>query len=162
MRDKNTKEVSVYMPEILYYIVKSVADNRDTSVSSMINEILIENIKGKTVLSITDKKIIEQMNKEIEINKLKYLRSKSAEKLNFLSNIKKQLHRFVQTGQHLSPELKNNLELSLNIARINEWNDEVRQIELMIKRCEEKRIVDTRKNEIEYEKKFIGKGANLK
>ncbi len=149
--------ISVRMSYFLIDTIKHVAEKKGVNMSDLVNEIILNSLEKYKELTPLDKQLIQAKNKECIADKYKYLRSKSAERLNFMKNIRKQMIHFNSKDKN---QIINNLNLSLKIAKVNKWNTEsnyLKELILKIKNNEKMIIFDSAEPVIEYKKKFRGK-----
>ena len=161
------KQIKAYIPNFLKIIIMRCADDRNISESDFIGKLLIENVDKYAELSAIEKRVIDLKKFDINSDMLKYIRSKSAEKLNFIRNIKKQMWHFSSDKQHLNEkEIIRNMKLNYEIAQINGWKQEAKTIKQFLKGIKNrnldidlsgvtnmKQLMD-KKGEFEMRKKF--------
>lgn len=124
IKNRQNSELRVFVPDFIKGLISQQSKKRRISESSFVQKILLEHIQEYADLTETEQKFVELSKLELEANLIKYIRSKSAERLTFLNNIKKQMRYFSNNSISNKKELINNIELSLKLAKLYEWEEE--------------------------------------
>lgn len=126
--------LSIVVPVFFQQALQRNANKRMESLSDFAGKILIENFEDYAELDKNEKIAIGLKKNDYRADMFKYIRSKSAERLNFLKNVRKQIINFSQNPQLVDKkEILHNLALSREIAKINEWHKERKVIGKIIK-----------------------------
>lgn len=121
--------------EFIKNILQENAKEKMCDLGDVVNEIVIKNLQNHLKLTKLESEIVEEKKKELEANKYKYLRSRNAEKLNFIKNIKKQFIMFAQNRKNIiKKDLIYNMRLNLEIAKANGWINEIKIIKSLLKK----------------------------
>jgi len=88
-------------------------------------------------LTKTEKEFVRLKKIEQETEMLKYIRSKNAEKINFLKNIKKQIFMFAQLRDNDKKDIIKNMKINLQIAQANNWKNETTKIKGFLQKVKE-------------------------
>ena len=134
MKDRQ-EQVKAYVPSFLKAILLKLAEERGIKVSELIGNMLVKQIvEGKyNILTKTEMQYVELKKNEIQTGMLKYIRSKSAEKITFIKNIKRQFYEFNNHIGKDKSELVENMKLNLEIAKANGWREIEEEIKRMLK-----------------------------
>lgn len=135
MRTSKLVDVRFWLPDYLEEILNRIAEKKKTSKNKIITILLIKSIEEYAGQDLTEneKTAIRLAKEESEVSVLKYIRSRSAEKLNFMGNIHKQLWHFSILGKQADKkEVLNNMKLNLEIAKVHNWKSEMKQIKEII------------------------------
>ena len=137
MKDRQ-EQVKAYVPSFLKAILVKLAEERKIKMSELIGNMLINQVAiGKyQVLTKTEMQYVELKKNEIQTGMLKYIRSKSAEKITFMKNVKRQMGEFSNYAGKNKQELIENMKLNLQISEVNGWTEISREIKEIIKKGE--------------------------
>jgi len=133
-------DVWITLPAFIVEILEKQSKERLISVSTLAGKIITEHLNDHEELSDFEKKLVEAKIKEDKTNQIKYLRSKSAERLTFLSNIKTAIMNFNKGKGLNKEELINNMEYNKMIANTNGWITEEKTINDFINQISENKL----------------------
>ena len=136
-RGRNT-HVSAVIPDFVKVVVDRAVENRKQTISEFIGNVILENIMKYEELTELEKTAVNLKKQEIKTNMIKYIRSKSAERLFFLKNIKKQLLMFFNDNiTNNKKEIMDNMSWNLELAKECEWVEEEKILNKFIKYLKE-------------------------
>lgn len=137
---ERASQVKAYVPEYLKQLLVKLAAERGLGMSELLGNMIIREVTNGTYeeLTKTEKHYVALKEREIETDMLKFIRSKTAEKMHFLRNIKKQMYLFTlheNNGRDIDKkDIIENMKVNLQIAQANKWNHEVKKIKEFLKK----------------------------
>lgn len=137
---------------------KMVSRRKVTMTARLIN-LMCKDLMENQPLNETEKEYVSIRSKDYELNMIKYLRSKSAERIMFLKNVERQFTLFVVGNKHINrEELIKNMNLNLTYAETHEWKEEVEMIRVYISVLEDftPLLSEVTKEMIEDKRKMLG------
>lgn len=136
MKDRAT-QVKAYVPVFVKELLEKIATERKLTLSEVVGNMLVKQISegNYNCLTKTEQKYVSLKETEHEADMLKYIRSRGAEKINFLKNIKKQMYLFnLNKADVQKKDIIENLKVSLQIAKVNHWHNEETRIRDFLKK----------------------------
>lgn len=156
MRKEQKILVFFRMDSFLKEIIDKLAEDRKLNFSQMMRDVIAKGLSGDEYKELSESELeyIKEKKKEVKDDMLKYLRSKSAERIFFVKNIKKQIYLYAINRKDIDvKEVLNNMRLNLEISKNNGWTTEQQKIEEFLEsiRTENPNIL----GDGEYDKKKI-------
>jgi len=140
MKKEPRRQLKIYVEEYLREAIDKICENKKISMGVLVKNMILKQIiiEHSETLSKQEKEYITIKEKERMNNVLKYVRSKNAEKIFFLRNIKKQIYLFTLNRKDIDKkDLIHNMKLNLEIAKHNDWKNETKHIKEFLQRIKE-------------------------
>lgn len=131
-----SKIVNLRVPDFLKKKLDEVATAKHKTFTDVFLELTIKGLAHSDIeLTPLEKQWVDIQLKAPQDSMLKDIRAKSAEKLFFLKNIKKQVYLFTRNRADIEKkDIINNMKLNLKIAQNNGWKNEEKKIKQFLKK----------------------------